>query len=215
VNDDQQQKLEQIFDGEAIDDESHEPAATSEARAYLHQLGLLRDLARQHDPAAGLPSRAPELVLVRSTGRMLAAVLAIAASVVVLLGFGSRYLARTDRTTTPSITTAPPRPSSTIAVATAPETRAPQPTHEVEFYRWANAVSPSREDVARVVLSRVASPRALRASQEILALELANAPSDAIAKLSRSVAPRSATAPGALRKHALLRRHRPSATPKA
>jgi hypothetical protein len=217
VNDERRLALERFFDGEADADDPRVAADGPEARDYLRRLGLLRDLARRHDPAADLPSRRPVVVPPRPRGRIVATALALAAGVLFLfLSFAARSGLRTGREPA-SLPAGGPQPTASagVAVAATARSRSPRPPLEVELYRWANASSPHREEAARVVLSRVASLHGRPASREILALELANATPGSFVKLPRSVAPQAAATPGSIRRPGPSRRHRPSPSPKA
>jgi len=116
-----------------------------------------------------------------------------------------------------SIPTDPPQPwareEGTVASVARP--RSPRPPLEVELYRWANHLSPYREGSAGVVLPRVGSLQQRPASQEILALELANATPGSAIKIPRPEASSPTATPGSLRKSGSSRRHRLFASPRA
>jgi hypothetical protein len=207
--------MERLFDGEPVADDACEAAAAAESLAYLRRLGLLRELAQRHDPAAAAPPRLPVFVPPRSRRRIFATVLALAASVW-FATLAVRYGVRTNPEPA-SIPTGPPRPSARagVAVASTAWARSPRPPLEVELYRWANESSPYREDAAGVVLSRVGSLQGRPASREILALELANATPGSAVKLPRSVASQATATPDSIRKPGSSRRHRLSPSPRA
>ncbi|MGO9920337.1 MAG: hypothetical protein ACLQIB_37305 [Isosphaeraceae bacterium] len=215
MNDARREILERLFDGEPVAGDPRDAADDAESLAYLQRLSLLRELARRHDPAAALPARQPAFVPPRSRRRILATLLAVAASVLfaaLVLRNGSR--AKLERASIPS--EPPPSCAHDEGAVTAPaRPRSPRPTLEVELYRWANESSPYPDDAAGVVLSRVGSLRGRHASREILALELANATPGSAIKIPRSEASPATATPGLIRKPGSSRRHRFSSSPRA
>ncbi len=215
MNDERRQILERLFDGEPVADDPRDAADDDESLGYLRQLSLLRELALRHDPTAAIPPRRPVYVPPRSRRRILATVLAVAASVlfmVLMINYGRR----TDRELA-SIPAARARPSAGTNVADeqTASPRSPRPPLEVELYRWANESSPYRDDAAGVALSRVGAHHGRPASREILALELANAVPGSAVNFPRSVGSRASASPGSVRKLGSSRRHQISPSPRA
>jgi hypothetical protein len=215
LNDERRQILERLFDGEPIVDEQCYEADDAESLAYIRQLGLLRELALRHDPAAAFPAQRPLLVPPRSRRRALSAVLALAASVL-FTALVVHYGRRAD----PGPSSIPgaiawPSVDTNVANGRSASPRSPRPPLEVELYRWANESSPYRDDAAGVALSRVGSLQGRPASREILALELANGIPGSAVNFPRSFAARATASPGSVRKIGSSRRHRPNPSPKA
>ncbi len=215
MNDERRQVLERLFDGEPAVQDPRDEADDAESLAYVRRLSLLRELALRHDPAAAIPPGQPVLVPLRSRRRTVAAVLALAASVLFVA-----LMVHHGRRAHPgpaSIPAAPSSPSagSSVADARIAGSRSPRPPLEVELYRWANESPPYRDDAAGVALSRVGTLQGRPASREILALELANAIPGSAVNFPRSVASRATASPGSIRKFGSSRRHRPTPSPRA
>ncbi len=215
MNAERRQILERRFDGEPLTDDPREVLDDAESLAYLHRLRLLRQLAQAHDPAAAMPRRRSVVIPPRSRQRVVAALAALAASLVFVTAF-ALYRGRTDSGLAAlSVAFDRPTAGAIVAQAATSNPRLPRPSLEVELYRWANQRSPHGPDAAGVVLPRVGSPQGRSASREILALELANSTPGAAFRIPRSVGSLATAAPGSIRKGGTSRRHRPIPSPKA
>jgi hypothetical protein len=180
-------EIERLFDGElppsdrrrVLDALENDP----EARLHLNRLTRLRELARRHDPAGKRPEVRPFTSLPHSRPWRPALAAAVAA-VALLSRLGGP--ARVE-------------PVIPLPLAIGPATRpiaAPAGTLEVELYRWANAPGRVAGQAARLVLSSSTAPRKRSPADEILALELANAPPKTRGDVRRFAAartPRSTT----------------------
>ncbi len=214
MNDEQRLLLERLFDGEPVDD-PRALADDADARAYLRQLALLRELSLRHDPAATQSRRCPMAFPPRRRGRTFAKRMALAASLL-LMALLARHVRRTDRE--PASTPPAPAKSSVSAAVASVATIRPQSHRtpmEVRIYRWANAASPGREDAARIVLSRVEPLHGRPASHEVLALELANSTAGSVPRLLRSVSSHATSTPGSSRRPVPSNRPRPLSPPRA
>jgi hypothetical protein len=193
MNDKRKLLLERYFDGElpaeARDALHRELAGDPAASRHLDQLGVLRKLARAHDPTARR----------RRSGWFVAAG-ALAASLLLIVLSAPRIRPAVRG---PASSSAESPEAISVAVRpTAVPSSAAIPL-EVELIRLANAPSRGPEGAARAVLSRVpGSPSQRRpASQEILALELANGSPRAPLALPRAAATPGVTASGPARRH--------------
>lgn len=202
MNDELRMRLGRHFDGEPPEAPLGDPADGPEARAYLRQLDALRELARRHDPAARSPHRCAVVFPVRPRRRVLAATMALAASMLVGV-----IALRTQPRAVPVVA---PRTASGLRVAATHRVRTARPPLEVEIYRLANSASPERDDVVRAVLSWGEPRHGRAASREVLALELANAPPGLAPRLARS----AATHAGPARRAPAVHRPRPVSSPK-
>ena len=209
MNDERRLLLERLFDGEARADDQRSADDDPQARAYLRQLELLRALARCHDPAAVVPARLSVAVVDRPRRRALTVTLAVAASLMIT-ALAIRFGLGTKSGTIPP-PAGPARPGRVAATIQVPASR---PSLEVELYRWANAISPRREDAAAGVLARVVSLRGRSPAREVLVLELANATPGSSAKLPRSVVSHAAATSPSIRRPAANHRHRLSSPPR-
>jgi hypothetical protein len=215
VNDERRQSLERFFDGEAVNDDPRVAADEPEADAYLRQLGLLRELARRHDPASACPPQRSVVIPPRPGFRKYAAILALAASLLLMV-FAARRWPPGDRVPHPMPVASPTAsPNAEVVVDATVMPRSRGPSVEVKLYRWANAESPRREDAARIVLARVEGLHARPASREVLALELANSMTGSVPRLARSVSSHATTTPGSSRRPAPSNRNRPAPSPRA
>jgi hypothetical protein len=208
MNDERRLLLERLFDGEARADDLRSMDDDPEARAFLRQLKLLRALARRHDPSAETQARRSESIVDRPQRRALTVPLAVAASLLI-----TALAIRFGTGTKPGMTPPQAGPSRPASVAATNKVRALRPSLEIELYRWANAISPRREDAAADVLARVASLRGRSAVREVLVLELANAIPSISARLPRSIGSHVSAMATTIRRPAALHRHRPSSTP--
>jgi hypothetical protein len=215
VNDERRQILERFFDGEAVNDDPRAAANEPEDDAYLRQLGLLRELSRRHDPASASPPRRAVVIPPRPGFRKYAAILALAASLLLMV-FAARRWPMGDRVPHPMPVASPEASTNAeVVVDAAVVPRSRGPSVEIELYRWANAESPRREDAARIVLARVEGLHARPASREVLALELANSVTGSVPRIARSVSSHATTTPGPSRRPAPSNRHRPIHPPRA
>ncbi len=212
MNDDRRKILERLFDDELAADDPIAAADDAEARVYLAQLALLRELSRRHDPASTKIGRRPTVPQTRFKLRSLAITAALAAS---FLLTASLVRKRPPADRPPELVSNAPAKSSSVAVGATVRPRAQRPSMEVELYRWANAASPRREDEARSVLSHVDGIHARPASREVLALELANSPSGLIPRLPRSRSSHATSSSGSNRKPFPSHRHRSVSSPRA
>jgi hypothetical protein len=209
MNDERRLLLERLFDGEARAQDHLSEGDDPQARAYLRQLELLRALARRHDPDAEAPARRSGAAVDRPRRRALTVSLAVAASLMIT-ALGMRFGMRTKPATIPP----PAGPSRSGLIAATNQARVSRPSLEVELFRWANAISPRREDAVAGVLARVASPRGRSPAREVLVLELANATPGSSAKLPRSIGSHTAATATTIRRSAANHRHRHPFPPK-
>jgi hypothetical protein len=210
MNDALRSELEQYFDEELSTERRIEIeqllTENGEARTYLHQLARLRTLACSHKPAfvhSAVRGFVPPRSRVRVARIWVIATVSMAGSVVAMFIFRSQT--GVDA----------PGGRSTKAIA-APAIRAvaanrPVKLQEVGLYAWANQVQRSSETAAKTVLLSRTRAGKRTAAAEILALDLANAPS-ALAEELEPLAVLHKSAPGGrihLERH--TRRLRPAA----
>ena len=207
MTDHHKQMLEQYFDGELDRQDVAElervMAEDPQAMRYLNHLGLLRRVARKHDPAGEVATVAPARRVPSAASsstrparpwrraRLLAACSLAAGILGLLLIYRDRSVLvdGTPRPAAPRIWSE--RTSTPIGRVARPRTN-PAPASdplEIELIRWANSTPRGRASVARVFLARTAAPHRRSNAREILAIELANAESGDLQRLSRLVSP--------------------------
>jgi anti-sigma factor RsiW len=194
MNDSLRSELEQYFDGELRRERQtlveHLISEDSDARTYLEQLARLRTLARSHDPAvvrSAVRGFAPPSSRARIARVWAVATVSLAASVAAILilriqtGFEASRARNTKTIATPALR--------------AGAVNRPVKIQEVELYTWANQVQRRPDTAAKtVLLSRTRSGKRTAAA-EMLALDLANAPS-ALAEELEPLAVLHKSAPG-------------------
>jgi hypothetical protein len=176
MNDALRSELEQYFDEELPRERQtlveHLISEDSEARAYLDQLARLRTVARSHDPAvvrSAVRGFVPPSSRARIERGWAVATVSLAASVAAILilrsqtGFEAPGARNTNAIAAPALRAGAAHPTVKIP--------------EVGLYTWANQVQRRPDTAAKtVLLSRTRSGKRTAAA-EILALDLANAPS--------------------------------------
>jgi tetratricopeptide (TPR) repeat protein len=181
VNEDRRCELERFFDGELPDDHharvTRELAADKEAARYLETLGWLRDLARRHDPIASSPaSRSP--IGPWSTAMLRpwrwAALASLAACFLALAWWAGRR-------------SVPPMPGSPSSIAAQSGTPNPVISGRSPAQERSSDVPRGRRLRFATVLS---GHRAAPSEDEVLALDMANAPPEASTRLSREAVER-------------------------
>jgi hypothetical protein len=177
MTDDRRSEIERRFDGESDESETlGEFADDPEAQRYLDRLTLLRELAQRHDPASTVPRRTFALPDHRPRRFPWWIALTTAAAIVI---FCAPLFFRGGNV--PPVVVGPTGKPSVRPI----EPPAGRPPLEVELYGWANTPSRAPRQAARLVLSPAFPSKKRSPADEILALELANEPTQARGAVQR------------------------------
>ena len=211
MNDERRFGLERRFDGEAAPGDCQAELGVEDL-AYLERLSVLRKLARAHDPAASVPPRS-SLKAPRTPRWARLAGAALAAGILALVVATRPESPPRHK---PVLSQAPPaQPSHDLKVANRPASRPSRPSAEATFYRWANEEPADDDRVARAFLAASTTRRGRSTRREILALELANATTDAAGRVARSGTLHAVASHATNRRHSGSSRARPASPPKA
>jgi hypothetical protein len=179
MTDDRRLEIERRFDGELDGLGPASPVEDPEARQHLDRLSRLRDLSRRHDPAATAPRREFKVPDRRPRRTSWLVVAGVAAAAVLA------YVAVEFRTKPPDIAVLVVKPAQPPVITRPVEPSVARPPLEVELYGWANTPTRAPKQVARLVISPGSPSRKRSPADEILALELANAPAQARSGVQR------------------------------